>query len=51
MNIKEVGKALIEIESILFLTRTGSAHLEEIESAHKKSKEVIEKFLVPNDAF
>jgi hypothetical protein len=54
MDIKEVGKAMQEIEFILFTVKNGDIgklHAGEAEKAHMKAKLIMEKYLLPLNAF
>jgi len=52
MDIKEVAKAMQEIELILFSVKNRDhLHDGEVERAHQKANEIMEKYLVPQGAF
>lgn len=52
MDIKEVGKAMQEIEFVLFsLKNQDRLYPEEVEQAHKKAQRIMESYLLPNGAF
>lgn len=52
MEIKEVAKAMQEIEFVLFSLKNGdNLRAGEAESAHKKAQLIMEKYLLPKKAF
>ena len=52
MDIKEVAQAMQDIEFILFSVKNGfQLHPGEAEQAHRKSQEIMEKYLKPMGAF
>jgi len=52
MNIKEVAQAMQEIEFVLFSVKNGDRlHAGEVERAHKKAQEIMERHLKPMGAF
>jgi hypothetical protein len=49
MNIKEMTSAMQTIEFVLFSLKNGDQlHAGELENAHMKAQEILEKYCVPN---